>query len=95
MKGMLDQKIVCYRYYNATTHIIFRNYDNEKGFKRHTIISCLGVKNTLLCTLCRIAQGMSNTHAASRTKSTSLKSNAPHVYVVKKGDTLWDISGNF
>jgi nucleoid-associated protein YgaU len=28
-----------------------------------------------------------------RTKSTLLKSNAPNVYVVKKGDTLWDISG--
>ncbi len=24
--------------YNATTHIIFRNYDNEKGFARHSII---------------------------------------------------------
>lgn len=24
-----------------------------------------------------------------------LKSNAPNVYVVKRGDTLWDISGHF
>ncbi|MDR0071450.1 LysM peptidoglycan-binding domain-containing protein, partial [Acinetobacter sp. 11520] len=39
---------------------------------------------------------VAETYAASPNHNPpSLKSNAPHVYVVKRGDTLWDISGHF
>ena len=39
---------------------------------------------------------LAETYAASPNHNPpSLKSNAPHVYVVKRGDTLWDISGHF
>lgn len=59
----------------------------------------LGIKKHLLAfaLFTGVAMGtVAEVHAASPNHNPpSLKSNAPHVYVVKRGDTLWDISGHF
>ena len=58
----------------------------------------LGIKSIyLLWHFYRVAfSTLAETYAASPNHNPpSLKSNAPHVYVVKRGDTLWDISGHF
>ena len=58
----------------------------------------LGLKKQLIAAAICAGLGMSInlTHAASPNATPpSVKTGAPHVYVVKKGDTLWDISGKF
>ncbi len=100
MKEILHRKIVCKTaHYNATAHIIFRNYHNEKGFNGMVNFHALGIKKHLLAlALCTgVAIGtIAEVHATSPNHNPpSLKSNAPNVYVVKRGITLWDISRTF
>ena len=71
----------------------------KKVFDGMVQFHALGIKKHLLALALFTGVAFSTlaeTYAASPNHNPpSLKSNAPHVYVVKRGDTLWDISGHF
>ena len=72
----------------------------KKVLKGMPLFSALGFKKQMLAlAICAgVGLGTISTVEAAPARNInppSLKASAPHVYVVKKGDTLWDISKKF
>ena len=72
----------------------------KKVLKGMPLFSALGFKKQMLAlAICAgVGLGAISTVEAAPARNVnppSLKASAPHVYVVKKGDTLWDISKKF
>ena len=60
---------------------------HAKGFKKQLLA-------VALCLSAGIAY-IDVAQASPNTNPPAMKASAPHVYVVKRGDTLWNISGKF
>ena len=72
----------------------------KKVLKGMPSFSALGFKQQLLALTVGLAISVGSIAVveaapARNVNPPALKAGAPHVYVVKKGDTLWDISGKF
>ena len=72
----------------------------KKVLKGMPFFSALGFKNQMLALAVCVGVGMGTIHSAEAAPARnvnppSLNASEPNVYVVKKGDTLWDISKRF
>ena len=70
----------------------------KKLFNSMALLHATGLKKQCLALAICLSAGFISTqltHASPNLSPPALKASAPHVYVVKKGDTLGDISGKF
>ena len=100
MKIVFIKSVLMIANYNANEIVFLGIMIMKNVFKSIAFSNALGNKRQILsvmlgASLCLGAISISHAAPARNINPPSLQANAPHVYVVKKGDTLWDISKKF